>query len=540
MKNIPLKTSLTLIAAAVAPFALAAPSDDVMHRASLAASAPAVPKFASREFKVEGNTLLDAAAVAAAVNPFTGAERDFGDVQRAIEALEAAYKARGYGAVGVVLPEQVLESGTVLLRVVEGKLARVEVKGNQHFDTANVLASVPSLQVGAVPDVESISASLRVANENPAKKVTLQLAPGDKDGDIEAKLDVADRKPTQFGITLDNTGTDQTGKLRLGLSFQHANLFNRDQILTLQYQTNPEEPSDVSVYAVAYRWPLYGLGDVIDVYATRSDVDAGLISAGPFNLAITGRGTTIGAKYALKLRRRGDLDHELVFGIDRKSFENGISLSGAQLGNKLEVHPLSVQYNARWGSGERQWTGSASFLQNIPGGSRGQQEDFDAVRLGADKDYNLVRGSVSFSQALAQDWQARLAFAAQYSESGLVPGEQFGVGGANTVRGFNEREASSDQGWLGNVEFYTPELCAPRFATQQCRLVAFYDWGTVHRNNPQPSDIAREHLSSIGIGMRWTLGKDLALQADYANVLQGSSLTESGDWKLHARLGWFF
>ena len=185
MKNIPLKTSLTLIAAALAPLALAAPGDDVMHRASLAASAPAVPKFAIREFKVEGNTLLDAAAVAAAVNPFTGAERDFGDVQRAIEALEAAYKARGDGAVGVVLPEQVLESGTVLLRVVEGKLARVEVKGNQHFDTANVLASVPSLQVGAVPDVESISASLRVANENPAKKVTLQLAPGDKDGDID-------------------------------------------------------------------------------------------------------------------------------------------------------------------------------------------------------------------------------------------------------------------------------------------------------------------------------------------------------------------
>lgn len=540
MKTFPLKTSLTLIAAAMLPQAWAASGDDVMHRASMAASAPAVPKFAIREFKVEGNTLLGAAEVAAAVNPFTGTDRDFGDVQRAIEALEAAYKARGYGAVGVVLPEQVLESGSVLLRVVEGKLARVDVKGNEHFDSANVLASVPALQVGAVPDVEDISASLRVANENPAKKITLQLAPGEKEGEINASLQVADRRPWQVGLTLDNTGTKQTGEYRLGVSYQHANLFNRDHVLTLQYQTSPEEPSDVSVYAVAYRFPLYRLGDVIDVYATRSDVDAGLISAGPFDLAITGKGSTVGAKYAMKLRRRGNLDHEVVFGIDRKTFENGIALGSAQLGNKLEVHPLSVQYAAKWGVGDRQWSGSVSFAQNLPGGSRGGQDDFSAVRVGADKDYNVLRGSLSFSQALAQDWQARLAMAAQYTNSALVPGEQFGTGGANTVRGFDEREASNDKGWLGNLELYTPELCAQRWSTQQCRIVAFYDWSAVHRNKAQPSDISREHLASMGLGLRWTLGKDLLFQADYANVLQGSTLTDSGDWKLHARLGWFF
>ena len=47
-------------------------------------------------------------------------------------------------------------------------------------------------------------------------------------------------------------------------------------------------------------------------------------------------------------------------------------------------------------------------------------------------------------------------------------------------------------------------------------------------------------MSSMGLGLRWSLTKDIAIQADYANVLQGGGMTANGDWKLHARLGWFF
>ena len=57
-------------------------------------------RFDITRFAVSGNTLLSPSEVDAAVAPFTGTQRDFSDVQRALDALEEVYRARGYQLVG--------------------------------------------------------------------------------------------------------------------------------------------------------------------------------------------------------------------------------------------------------------------------------------------------------------------------------------------------------------------------------------------------------------------------------------------------------
>ena len=475
----------------------------------------------------------------ASLQAFVGRERDFGDVQRALEALEDAYRSRGYSSVAVLLPEQVLERGEIRLRVVEARIKKVEVEGASFFDAENIRASVPALQEGSVPMVDDFSASLRVANENPAKKITLQLQPGDRDEDLIAKIKVTDERPWKVGLTLDNTGNEQTGDQRLGVSYQHSNLFNRDHILTAQYQISPQKPKDVNVYALAYRIPLYGLGDVIDIYSTYSDVDAGFIAAGPFNLAITGKGSSLGAKYAIKLKRRANYDHEVQFGIDGKVFKNSITTGDLELGNNLSVQPLSVVYSGRWTTEGQELSFNLGAARNIPGGSNGDQAAFDSARTGSSKNYEVVRGGITFSKALPRDWQTRLVGTAQWSGTPLVPGEQFGIGGANSVRGFDEREIASDRGIQGSLELYSPELCG-RLVGQNCRAVAFYDFGGVSRINPSSSEEAHQNIASAGLGLRWTMGRNAAIQIDYANVLQGGGSKQAGDWKLHGRMGLFF
>ena len=82
------------------------------------AAAPApddIVRFEISRFEVAGNTLLDPKEIDQAVAPHAGPNRDFGDVQRALEALEALYHARGYNVVSVQLPEQELNGGVVRL-----------------------------------------------------------------------------------------------------------------------------------------------------------------------------------------------------------------------------------------------------------------------------------------------------------------------------------------------------------------------------------------------------------------------------------------
>jgi hemolysin activation/secretion protein len=366
------------------------------------------------------------------------------------------------------------------------------------------------------------------------------MQPGQNDQDINAVVSVTDELPLKMGLTLDNTGTPQTGRNRIGFSYQHGNLFNRDQILTLQYQTSPEKLKDVNVYALAYRLPLYAWGDVIDIYATKSDVNAGLVAAGPFNLAITGKGTSLGAKYTRKLKRRGDYDHELVFGLDEKIFKNSISATGVELGTDVAVRPLTATYTGRLVQEGRELSVNLGLTHNLGAGSNGDQAAITKSRLGASREYSVLRGGLTFSQALANDWQWRFVTNAQWAEKPLIPGEQFGVGGAASVRGFLEREIANDKGVQSNLELYSPELCAKSFPGQQCRVVGFYDFGALYRNQPQLNEDAREHVASAGLGLRWTLSKDLAVQADYANILNGTTARPSGHWRFHGRVGWFF
>ena len=138
-----------------------------------AAAAPAVSqqelRFEIRRFVVVGATLVSTLEVETATQPFTGPGKDFGAVQRALEAIERLYNAKGYSAVQVILPEQELNKGEVEFKVVEAKVGRVIVERNKFFDEANVRASLPSLAPGLSPNVDRIAESLGVFNDQVQK-----------------------------------------------------------------------------------------------------------------------------------------------------------------------------------------------------------------------------------------------------------------------------------------------------------------------------------------------------------------------------------
>jgi len=497
-------------------------------------AAPEVIRFEISRFEVTGNTLLSADAAQQAVAPFAGKDRDFGSVQQALEALENAYRELGYSVVSVELPEQELDRGVVQLKVVETKIGKVNVKNNKYFDEVNVRRALPGLQPGQTPNLRDISASLKLSNENPAKRVAMKLQGGEKDDEVDANLEVTDDTPWKVMANADNTGTSTTGKTHLGFVLQHANLFGLDHVASLQYSTTAEKPGAIKVYGLGYHIPLYGLGDSLDFFASYSNVDSGTVTAGIFDLAISGKGAVYGGRYTQNLRKQGDYEHKLVYGFDYKAFKNSILVLGQNLGNDITVHPLSVTYQGSLGSATGELGGSVSLVRNVPGGSKGKQEDFTRTRSGAKDDYTLLRLSGSYSRVLPDDWQFRAIVNAQYTSDALIPGEQYGGGGASSVRGFGEREISNDSGIGGNLELYTPNLCGS--GAWQCRALAFYDTAYVKRNHALPGELTSTSIASAGLGLRLLVSSYVNLQLDYGHVVREGATQRDGG-KLHLRLG---
>lgn len=494
-----------------------------------------VLRFEIARFEVKGNTLLPQAQVEAIVAPFAGKQRDFGDVQRALESLEKVYHAHGYNVVSIELPEQELNGGVVTLRVVENKIGRVSVKNNQYFDEANIRRSLPALQAGSSPNLKAVSGNLKQANENPAKQVTMKLQSGEKNEEVDAVLEVKDESPWKIMANADNTGTEATGKTHLGVVLQNANLFNRDHIATLQYTTSAEEPSRVKVYGAGYHIPLYESGDSLDFYASYSNVDSGTINAGLFNLAVSGKGAVYGARYNQTLAKRGELESKLSYGLDVKAFKNSVQLAGTELGNDVTVHPLSISYQASMPLARGDAGVMISLLRNIPGGSNGDQDAFTLARMHAKKSYTILRVGGSITRALTNDWQLRAIVNGQYTRDALIPGEQFGAGGATSVRGFIEREIANDSGLSVNLEAYTPNLCTR--AGWNCRLLGFYDSAYVSRNKALPGELDSTSIASAGVGARFVLSTNVNLQLDYGHVTKAGATTRADANRLHVRLG---
>ena len=502
-----------------------------------------IGRFEITRFEVEGNTLLQPEAMRTLLAPFAGKARDFGHVQRALEALEAAYHKRGFKLVQVVLPEQELNQGVVRLRVVEARIGTVTVQGNRFVDAANVRRSLPKLREGEVPAIDDISASLRLANENPAKVTTLNLQSGEREGVVDALLKVQDEKPWTIGLNLDDSGQSATGKHNIGVHYQHANVGGLDHVMSLQYQTTVEEPSRVSVYGVGYHIPLYALGDSIDLFGSYSDVDSGTVAAGLVNLNISGRGTVLGARYNQPLMLRGVYDSKLIYGIDYKAYRSDVQIPGVpmQLGSDVTVRPLSVTYTGNWVPGVSALTYYVSAIHNLPGGENGRDADFALARFGATASYKMLRFGAGLSHTFANEWLTRLTLNGQYSPDALVPGEQFGAGGASSVRGYIEREVSNDSGYSASAEVYTPNLCGGLpWNGAQCRALGFIDGAGLRRNVPLPGELARNTLSSVGLGLRMTLEKQLVVQLDVGHAMANAGTTSTGDNRLHFRLNWLY
>ena len=130
-------------------------------------------RFDISGYTLEGATLLTQAEIAGVVAPFIGKGKDFTDVQRALEAVEEAYSARGFSAVRVLLPEQELEKGAVRFQVMESRFGKVTVTGNRFSSTANVLNALPSVVRGGIPKSRQIAHELKFANENPARQLNV-------------------------------------------------------------------------------------------------------------------------------------------------------------------------------------------------------------------------------------------------------------------------------------------------------------------------------------------------------------------------------
>jgi len=507
------------------------------------AQAPAgvvlAPRFDINRFEVTGNTLIPADEVERLVAPYTGKSRDFAVIQHALEALEGAFRDRGYGVVQVLLPEQDITRGVVQFRVLQPTVGRVVIEGNTQFDSANIRHSLPSVKEGETPNSQDIARNLQITAEHPVKQTSVLLRSGASEDQVDVNIKVTDDKPWRGFLTLDNTGTGDTGYFRLGIGYQHANVFNSDHVFTAQYVTSPTDLDQVSVYGVGYRIPFYSLDSSLDLIAGYSDVDSGTVQ-GLFN--VSGQGSIGIVRWNYFLPKSADYEHKIALGLDYRAYQNQVLFQGTGIVPDVTIHPASLTYSGLWRGTASELSFYGSGAKNVPGGKDGDDAAFQASRAGASADYSVFRYGFNYVRQFRNAWQTRLGFSGQYTQDPLVSGEQFGIGGPDSVRGYLLREFANDRGMAAQLELYTPDLARGIGLgdNYKLRLLGFYDYGSVSRVDPLPGETTDTFINSAGIGLRVGYRKSVVLRLDLAQVLKETANRDNDSQRLTGAVALIF
>jgi hemolysin activation/secretion protein len=538
-----------LVVASVAALGIASAAAQPVPRDPEAVAATRFPIF---EFAVEGNTVLSPMDIESAVLKHMGPERQMADVEAARTALEKLYQDRGFLTVLVDVPEQRIDDGVVRLTVTEGRVEKLAVVGSRYFSQGYILAKVPELQEGRVPNFNRVQAELAQVNRTPDRRVQPVLRPGIEPGTVQVDLKVDDRLPLAANVELNNLHAPDTETLRLVAGIRYDNLWQRDHSLALNLITSPEDTNQTRVFSANYSVPMDS-GATWLLYAV--DSQSNVVSLG--GTSVVGSGLTVGTRYVWPIANSPAGFHTLSAGADYKDLEEDVRFGNDTIRTPLRYLPFQFAYSGTWfGEGRSTTlnttltTAARSILErkiDCPG-NVGKVDQFGCKRQGADGGFTWLRVDARHTERLSfGTLGVRLAL--QAANEPLASAEQFQLGGADSVRGYLEGVSSGDQGALASFEWRSPNWAGAanqRFGVAaadsafftELTLLGFLEAGQINLVDALPGQPSKERLGAYGVGLRASGRHGWQLALDVAAPQTRPANARSQATRAHVRLGW--
>jgi hemolysin activation/secretion protein len=479
---------------------------------------------------IDGLPMLDAPELRERLAAFLGKTLTFGGLDAISQTIIAWYRDHDHPFVDVAFPEQDIGNGVIQGVVTEFRVGKVAVQGNEWFSSA-LLAEQVRAAAGDAIDARRLQEDIAWLNQNPFREVSVLAQRGDAPATTDLVLRTADRFPVRLYGGYDNTGTPVLGHDRWTLGINWGNAFWNDQQLSYQFTSSddfwhrrediPGRPSDPTfvAHAVNYVAPL-PWRDKIDIFGSYSKAAPRL---GP-DIGLTGISGQASVRYVMPLPGAPGLTHQLQIGYDFKTSNNNLEFGGLQVTNvTTEIDQFPLVYDLAVTDAFGQTAIQNNFVVspgNLTAGNKDAAFQAQANSPFAKSKYIYDMVRLTRTTRLPQDASWVMRVIEQVSDRDLLPSEQLGAGGFDSVRGYDERAANGSIGLLITAELRTPpfqpvKLLRGTEIGEQAQLLAFWDYGSVREKQTAPGARSSSELESVGMGLRYSVARVLDFRLDY-------------------------
>jgi hemolysin activation/secretion protein len=482
-------------------------------------------------------TLAQSPDFNATVQPYLGQAvtlKSLGDMTRSIVAY---FRDHDRPVVNVFVPEQSITSGYVQVVVVISRVEKVDATGAHWFSNKMLKAEV-SLRPEEPISGSQMNSDLAWINRNPFLQSDILMAPGNAPGTTVILLRTQDRFPLRVYTGFEDSGNQYTGNDRILTGFNYGNLFGVGQQLSYQFTTGLDvnkftAQSGTYVIPLPWRHMLTFFGS----YASSSaNLGTGL-SSGGVNWQVSGR-------YEIPLPGTQDFTESITGGFDFKRSNNDLIFNVATVSNVFtDVDQFVLSYQASYRDDYGSTSGSVTGFFS-PGGisNNNDSADYEANRAGAKASYVYGQFTLNRVTRLPYDFTWTVRGELQESDANLLPSEQLGMGGYETVRGYDERAANGDNGFLVSTEVATPpvsllQLFGNQKVKDQLQFLGFVDYGGTSLHHVTPADVnPNSNLLGVGPGLRYVINPYVSIRFDYGFQMTDSEYVNTGfDSHHHSR-----
>lgn len=473
---------------------------------------------------VASSELLQKPEFVVRMQRFLGKPVTLGGLDEITREVINFFREQGYPVVNVIVPQQNVKNGVIQILAVEARVGRVKVENARWFRPDNIRSGI-KLREGDKIDANQLQDDINWLNTNPFRTVDLKFEPGSEEGTTDLVMDVKDRLPLRVYTTYDDYGIDLTGKNRQSLGFNLGNLFSLDQQAGFQYTTSWKNLfSAMNAYSGSYLIPL-PWRNTFNLFGSYTKSNSELTPGS----TLSGDSWQISGRYNVPLPTLDPVSHAFYAGLDFKQSSNAFLIFGQNVNTGIgsgtapfTIFQLTAGYNANipdeWGLTSFELGGFYS-----PGGVTGWNTTakFQDVVVNSCASYIYGKFNLNRTFILPYKFSFSGNFNAQLASTPLMPTEEYGLGGYNTVRGYDERSANGDNAYVVNLELRTPpgsifKIFGDQEVDDNFQFLAFFDYGFAGNIQPAPGALQPDiYLMSVGPGLRYDIDRFVSVRFDW-------------------------
>ncbi|HLO89053.1 MAG TPA: ShlB/FhaC/HecB family hemolysin secretion/activation protein [Nostocaceae cyanobacterium] len=473
---------------------------------------PATATVQVQKIQVIGSTVFSQEEFNSITQPVEGRAVTLEELQKVADQITQLYLNKGYITSRAILVDQKIIDGVVQIQIIEGSVEKIEIQGTTRLNP-NYVRSRVALGTGKPLSSNKLEDQLRLLRNDPLfSNVEASLRTGSSLGQSILIVRVKEANPFDAVLSIDNYSPPSVGSERLGIIASHRNLTGLGDELALSYYRSTQGGSNI--YDFNYRVPLNPMNGTLQLRTTINNnqvIDPQLKA-----FDISGESQLYEVSYRQPLVR--SLTEEFALSL-------GFAVQNGQTFTFAGPTPFGFGPDAEGNSRTRVIKFGQDYVRRDAAGAWGMRSLFS---FGIDI-FDATINSDPIPDGRFFSWLAQIQRVQRFSDDnlliaqaelqltphGLLPSQQYVLGGGQSLRGYRQNVRAGDNGVKFSLEDrITLQRDAAGNATLQ--IAPFVDLGYIWNVDNNPNTLQRQRfLAGIGTGLLFQPIANLNLRLDY-------------------------